>query len=99
MQHKCKMTVLDKKLYPELQAQYCADPEAGPCPSRWGTSTYLNAMDRRTTSGAWERGRWQPGLRRASPGLPGFPTAPRRGTLSAATFTQPSRVGALCGAG
>lgn len=32
MQHKCKMTVLDKKLYPELQAQYCADPEAGPCP-------------------------------------------------------------------
>ena len=30
MQHKCKMTVLDKKLYPELQAQYCADPEAGP---------------------------------------------------------------------
>mgnify|MGYP006990255499 CR=1 FL=1 len=28
MQHKCKMTVLDKKLYPELQAQYCADPEA-----------------------------------------------------------------------
>lgn len=32
MQHKCKVTVLDKKLYPELQAQYCADPHAGPCP-------------------------------------------------------------------
>lgn len=32
MQHKCKMTVLDKKLYPELQARYCADPESGPCP-------------------------------------------------------------------
>ena len=32
MQHKCKMTVLDKKLYPELQAQYCADPDSGPCP-------------------------------------------------------------------
>lgn len=31
MQHKCKMTVLDKKLYPELQAQYCANPESGPC--------------------------------------------------------------------
>ena len=32
MQHKVKMTVIDKKLYPELQEQYCADPEAGPCP-------------------------------------------------------------------
>ena len=27
MQHKCRMTVIDKKLYPELQRQYCADPE------------------------------------------------------------------------
>lgn len=32
MQHKCKLTVLDKKLYPELQAQYCTDPQAGACP-------------------------------------------------------------------
>lgn len=32
MQHKCKVTVIDKKLYPELQAQYCADPNAGMCP-------------------------------------------------------------------
>lgn len=32
MQHKCKVTVLDKKLYPELQARYCADPHAGLCP-------------------------------------------------------------------
>ena len=32
MQHKVKMTVIDKKLYPELQEQYCADPEAGSCP-------------------------------------------------------------------
>ena len=32
MQHKCRMTVLDKKLYPELQSRYCADPEAGACP-------------------------------------------------------------------
>ena len=32
MQHKCKMTVIDKKLYPELQAQYCADPNSGACP-------------------------------------------------------------------
>ena len=31
MQHKCKVTVIDKKLYPELQAQYCADPNSGMC--------------------------------------------------------------------
>lgn len=32
MQHKVKVTVIDKKLYPELQAQYCADPDSGVCP-------------------------------------------------------------------
>ena len=32
MKHRVKVTVLDKKLYPELQAQYCADPAAGACP-------------------------------------------------------------------
>lgn len=32
MQHKVKVTVIDKKLYPELQHQYCTDPNAGVCP-------------------------------------------------------------------
>lgn len=32
MKHKVKVTVLDKKLYPELQQQYCADPNSGACP-------------------------------------------------------------------
>ena len=32
MKHKVKLTVIDKKLYPELQAKYCADPELGECP-------------------------------------------------------------------
>lgn len=32
MQHKIKVTVIDKKLYPELQARYCADPDSGACP-------------------------------------------------------------------
>ena len=32
MKHKVKVTVLDKKLYPELQQQYLADPESGACP-------------------------------------------------------------------
>ena len=32
MRHQCKITVLDKKLYPELQRAYCAEPESGACP-------------------------------------------------------------------
>ena len=32
MEHRVKVTVLDKKLYPELQAQYCAVPDSGKCP-------------------------------------------------------------------
>ena len=32
MQYKCKVTVIDKKLYPELQRQFCSDPSAGECP-------------------------------------------------------------------
>ena len=32
MQHKVKLIVLDKKVYPELQAQYCSDPNSGACP-------------------------------------------------------------------
>lgn len=56
MQHKCKMTVLDKKLYPELQAQYCADPDSGPCPCyRVGMSTSLSVMGTRMISGTWAR--------------------------------------------
>ncbi len=31
MKHKVKVTVIDKKLYPELQARYCADPDSGEC--------------------------------------------------------------------
>ncbi len=32
MQHKIKVTVLDTKLYPELQEEYCADARPGVCP-------------------------------------------------------------------
>ncbi len=31
MQHKVKVTVIDKKLYPELQEKYCSDPTVGAC--------------------------------------------------------------------
>jgi len=32
MQHIVKVTVLDKKLFPELQQQYCMVPDSGVCP-------------------------------------------------------------------
>ena len=32
MKHKVKVTVIDKKLYPELQEKYGKDPVAGACP-------------------------------------------------------------------
>lgn len=41
MQHKVKVTVIDKKLYPELQAAYCADPDSGPCPCYQIGDTFL----------------------------------------------------------
>lgn len=28
---KCKITVLKKEFYPELAAEYCQDPNVGPC--------------------------------------------------------------------
>lgn len=32
MKHKVRVTVIDKKLYPELQEKYCMDPRSGICP-------------------------------------------------------------------
>ena len=32
MEYKVKVTVLDKKLYPELQQAYCMNPDSGVCP-------------------------------------------------------------------
>ncbi len=32
MKHKVKVTVLDKKLYPELQHKFCTVPNLGACP-------------------------------------------------------------------
>lgn len=32
MQYECKITVLETKVFPELQEKYLADPKAGPCP-------------------------------------------------------------------
>ena len=32
MQHKCKITIIDKKLYPDLQEHYLDNPNSGLCP-------------------------------------------------------------------
>ena len=32
MQYKCRVTVIDKKCFPELQSKYLADPKSGECP-------------------------------------------------------------------
>lgn len=32
MKHECKVTVLETKLFPDLQREYLADPESGVCP-------------------------------------------------------------------
>ena len=32
MQHQCKVTVLDTKVFNSLQFEYLADPQSGPCP-------------------------------------------------------------------
>ena len=31
MKHKCRITVLRRELFPDLQQEYLADPQAGPC--------------------------------------------------------------------
>lgn len=41
MQHKVKVTVIDKKCYPEIQQAYCADPSSGPCPCYHVGDTFL----------------------------------------------------------
>lgn len=32
MKHKCKITVLKRECYQDLQSRYLADPKSGPCP-------------------------------------------------------------------
>lgn len=32
MKHKCKITVLKRECYKDLQEKYLADPQSGPCP-------------------------------------------------------------------
>lgn len=54
MKHKVKVTVIDKKLYPELQQQYCADPDSGSCPCyNVGDEFVFYRNDERDDFGIW----------------------------------------------
>ena len=41
MRHECKITVLETKVFPELQEKYLADPKSGPCPCFKAGDTFL----------------------------------------------------------
>lgn len=41
MQHKCKVTVIDKKCFADYQRQYLADSKSGPCPFYQVGDTFL----------------------------------------------------------
>lgn len=55
MKHTVKLTVIDKKCYPELQQQYCADAQAGPCPCYNVGDTFLFCRDE-TRDDYWHMG-------------------------------------------
>lgn len=58
MEHRVKVTVLDKKLFPELQAQYCAVPDSANAPATtWAMSFCFTAMTSATIFGTWAQER------------------------------------------
>lgn len=55
MKHRVRVTVIDKKLYPELQKEYCADPDSGACPVYNVGDTFVFERDENTDS-FWQMG-------------------------------------------
>ncbi|MCD8151042.1 MAG: TIGR04076 family protein [Clostridiales bacterium] len=41
MQHECKITVLETKVFADYQEKYLADPHSGPCPCFHAGDTFL----------------------------------------------------------
>lgn len=41
MNYECRITVLETKVFPELQEKYLADPKSGPCPCFKAGDTFL----------------------------------------------------------
>lgn len=112
MEHRVKVTVLDKKLFPELQAQYCAVPDSGKCPCySVGDEFMFYRNDERddfwhmgagtlVKSGTPDEGCLQsPGTAHCgTEGVP-FRSVPKRGMPSAATSTRRCKEGASCTVG
>ena len=98
MKHTVKLTVIDKKLYPELQRQYCADPNAGACPCYNVGDEFIFERDG-DRDDFWHMGLntlIKPAPTRTPwPAAPSCPTAPRRGTPSPGTSTPDCRAALL----
>ena len=56
MEYRVKVTVLDKKLFPELQTEYCAVPDAeNVLAIMWAMSLCFIATASGMITGIWER--------------------------------------------
>lgn len=101
MKHRVKLTVIDKKCYPELQKAYCADESAGPCPCYNVGDEFIFERDG-DRDDFWHLGLNTLVKTSADPDTvagPKCPTAPRPGTPSPGIFTPGCREALLCGAG
>lgn len=61
MKHKCKITVLRRECYKDLQNEYLADPKSGPCPLFYDgqeiivdSDNFFHMMDGKFCSEAWD---------------------------------------------
>ena len=45
MKHQCKITVLETKVFPDLQKKYLANPQSGPCPCFHAGDEFLFCRD------------------------------------------------------
>jgi uncharacterized repeat protein (TIGR04076 family) len=46
MQHECRITVLETKVFENYQEQYLANPKSGPCPFFKAGDTFLLKNER-----------------------------------------------------
>ena len=44
MNYECKITVLETKVFPELQENYLADPKSGPCPLSYSFCIFFGSL-------------------------------------------------------
>ncbi len=54
MQHECKITVLETKVFSDYQEKYLADPESGSCPCfKAGDTFLLKRTNEKADCGRW----------------------------------------------